>query len=95
MAAPLDLLFSNGLEKLKPGDIRGAEALFAQAHLAFPGDPVALFLLGMVKLNSSDYIQAEVLFRKALAISPDQPKVCIRLARALRGQHRPIKASSC
>jgi Flp pilus assembly protein TadD len=92
MAAPLSLLFSNGLEKLKQGDLRGAEALFNQAHVAFPDDPAALFLLGMMRLNSSDFIQAEILFRQALAISPDQPKVCIHLAHALRRQNRPVDA---
>jgi Flp pilus assembly protein TadD len=92
MTATLNLLFSDGLEKLKQGDLIGAEALFNQAHLAFPDDPVALFLLGMMKLNSNDFIEAERLFRKALAISPDQPKVCIHLAHALRGQHRPVEA---
>jgi predicted Zn-dependent protease len=92
MTAPLSLLFSNGLEKLKQGDLHGAEALFRQAHRAFPDDPVALFLLGMVRLNSSDFIQAEAFFRRALAISPNQPKVCIQLAHALRRQLRPVEA---
>jgi Flp pilus assembly protein TadD len=92
VAASPSLLFSNGLEKFKQGNLHDAEALFKQAHLAFPADPVALFLLGMVRLSAGDFIQAEAFFRQALAISPGQPKVCIQLAHTLRRQNRPFEA---
>lgn len=92
MTGRIDLLFSEGLEKLKRGDLPGAEALFHEARCAFPTDPVPLFLLGMVRLNAGDFIQAEAFFRQALAIAPDQPKVCHQLAYVLRQQNRPAEA---
>src|ERR1700761_7776720 len=92
MPASIDLLFSNGLERLRQGDLAGAEALFDQARRAFPGDPVAPVLLGMARLSAGDFVQAEARFRQALALDPDQPKVCIHLAHALRMQGRPAEA---
>lgn len=92
MTEHLNLLFAQGLEKLKQGDLQGAEALFQQAHHAFPGDPVPLFLLGMTRLHAMDFPQAEAFFRRALAIAPDQPKTCQQLAYALRMQNRPAEA---
>ena len=81
-ADPLALK-SDGLARLRAGDVAGAEGLLRRAVDAMPADPEPAFYLGNLLLATGRPDEAAAWFRRALACAPDVREVHNNLAAAL------------
>ncbi|HEY4077634.1 MAG TPA: tetratricopeptide repeat protein [Rhizomicrobium sp.] len=85
-------LLADAVTKLNAGSHDAAKAILTEIIAVAPQHPVALYLLGMAYFDTESFEEAERQFRVALRVCPDQPKICLHLARTLRALKRPYEA---
>jgi tetratricopeptide (TPR) repeat protein len=90
----ISALLREGVDKLNHDRFASAQRVFESILASEASQPVALYLLGVAHFKQSDWVAAEGCLRQALAISPNQPDVCLQLAQTLRALHRPGEAVS-
>ena len=81
-------LLAAAVTQINQGAYEAAEASLRLVLVDHPRHPVAVYLLGVAAFERENFADSERLLRQALALSPNQPRVVLQLARTLLAQHR-------